>query len=84
LANPAYAEAGLVRGVQEIVSGVFQVPLSILGGTLGGPPVIGTVFGAVNGVLGGAGLVTSGALNVVGGTLGLAKSVAPFFLPFLF
>jgi hypothetical protein len=82
-AAPA-AEAGLLRGVQEVVSGVLQVPLSTLAGTFQGPPVAGTLFGAVNGLFSGLGLVTSGALNLAGGALGLAKSVAPLLLPFLF
>lgn len=77
------AEAGIIQGIQEIVAGVLQVPLSTLAGTFGGPPIAGTLFGAVNGVFTGLGLVTSGALHVAFGALGLAKSVAPYVLPFV-
>jgi hypothetical protein len=84
IASAPPAEAGLFRGAREVVSGVLQVPLSTLAGTFRGPPVVGTVFGAVNGLFGGLGLITSGALNLAAGTLGLAKSAAPFLLPFLF
>ena len=77
------AEAGIVRGLQEIVAGVLQVPLSTLAGTIGGPPIAGTLFGAASGLFNGVGLVASGALNIAFGAFGLAKSVAPFVLPFV-
>ena len=77
------AEAGIVRGVQEIIAGVLQVPLSTLAGTFGGPPIAGTLFGAASGIFNGVGLVASGVLNVAFGALGIAKSVAPYVLPFL-
>ena len=77
------AEAGILRGIQEIVTGVVQVPLSTLAGTFQGPPVIGTAVGALQGLAGGLGLVASGALNIGLGALGLAKTAAPFLLPFL-
>ena len=79
----APAEAGIIKGLQEIVVGVLQVPISTIAGTFSGPPVLGTVFGAVNGLLSGVGLVADGALNVAFGAFGLAKTVAPFLLPFL-
>ena len=78
------AEAGLVRGIQEIVAGVLQVPLSTLAGTLGGPPIAGTLFGAASGLFTGVGLVADGALNVAFGAFGVAKMVAPYVLPFVF
>ena len=77
-------EAALARGVQEVVMGVLQIPLQILSGTFSGPPVVGTAFGAVNGVVRGLGLVTHGALELVSSGLGIAKAAAPFVLPFLF
>ena len=64
--------------------GVLQIPLQILAGTFSGPPVVGTAFGAVNGVVRGLGLVTHGALELVSSGLGIAKAAAPFVLPFLF
>ena len=79
----APAEAGILRGIQEVVTGVVNVPLQTLAGTFNGPPVVGTAVGAVRGLLGGLGLVTSGALNIGLGALGLAKTAAPFLLPFL-
>ena len=77
------AEAGILRGIQEIVTGVVQVPLSTFAGTFHGPPVVGTVVGVMQGLLGGLGLVASGALNIGLGALGLAKTAAPFVLPFV-
>lgn len=77
------AEAGIIKGVQEIVAGILQVPLSTIAGTFGGPPIAGTLFGAASGIFNGVGLVASGALNVAFGALGIAKSVAPYVLPFV-
>lgn len=77
------AEAGILRGIQEIVTAVVQVPISTLAGTFNGPPVVGTVVGAAQGLLSGIGLLASGALNIGFGAFGIAKTVAPFLLPFL-
>lgn len=77
------AEANLVRGVQEVVAGVLEVPLSTLAGTFSGPPVFGTAVGAVGGVVRGVGLVAQGALDLVSGAVPLAKAAVPYLLPFL-
>lgn len=77
------AEAAVVRGIQEIIVGLLQVPVSTIVGTFSGPPVVGTVFGAVNGVVRGVGLVTHGALELAASGVSIAKTVAPFLLPFL-
>jgi len=78
------AEANVFRGVQKIIAGVLQVPLSTLAGTFSGLPVAGTVLGAVNGTLRGLGLVASGALELAMDGVVVAKTVAPFLLPFAF
>lgn len=75
------AEADIVRGLQKIVAGVLQVPLSTLTGTFSGPPVIGTAMGAIGGAINGVGLVLSGVFEVVAGVVPLAKSAAPFLIP---
>lgn len=81
---PQIAEAGIVRGVQGLLMGVLQIPLQTLAGTFNGPPVIGTALGALNGAMRTVGMVTSGAVELAASGLGIAKSVAPFLLPFLF
>ena len=78
------AEAGLIKGIQEIVAGVLQIPISTIAGTFSGPPIVGTLFGAANGLFNGVGLLADGALNLAFGALGLAKTAAPFVLPFVF
>ncbi len=78
------AEASLVSGLQHLVAGIFSIPVSALVGTFTGPPVIGTVFGAINGTFQTVGLVTTGALEVLGAAIPLAKAAAPFVLPFVF
>jgi hypothetical protein len=82
LGAPA-AHANPISGVLKIVAGVFQVPLGILAGTLGGPPIVGTIAGAFSGTLQGVGLVTSGVLELAWDGVSLAKAAAPFLLPFL-
>lgn len=77
------ADANLVRGVQEVIMGLLQVPLSTLAGTFSGPPVIGTIVGAATGLVSGVGLVTHGALELLASGVSIAKTVAPFVLPFL-
>lgn len=77
------AQADIVRGVQEIVGGVLQVPLSTLAGTLNGPPILGTLLGAIGGLVNGLGLVTHGALEIGASGLAIAKTVAPYVLPFV-
>ena len=82
LASPA--EAGLITGIQKILTGVLQLPLSTLVGTFTGPPLLGTAMGAVTGLVNGTGLVLGGAFEVAGAGVELAKMVAPYVLPFVF
>ena len=83
LAAARPAEAALLRGIQDIVTGVLQVPISTLTGTFKGPPVIGTVVGMVGGLIRGIGLVASGAFNIAASGVALAKTAAPYVLPFV-
>jgi len=77
------AEADVIRGIVKVVSGVLQVPLSTLVGTFSGPPVIGTLMGAINGTLQGLGLMASGALDLARSGIDIAKTVGPYVLPFV-
>ncbi len=77
------AEAAVFRGIAKILGGVFQVPASILSGTFTGPPIVGTVFGAVNGAVGGLGMVASGLLDLASSAFGIAKAVGPYVLPYV-
>ena len=81
LAPPAHAD--VIRGLTKIIGGVLSVPLSVLSGTFSGPPVIGTLVGAVNGVVGGVGSVLSGVLDVASSAVSIAKTAAPYVLPFV-
>jgi hypothetical protein len=76
LATPA--EASLFGGIAKVVTGVLTLPLSILAGTMNGPPIIGTLAGAVNGTISGVGLVLSGAVDLAAAAIPVAKAVAPF------
>ena len=77
------AQAGLVHGILSIIVGVLEIPRSTLAGTFSGPPIVGTLVGAVNGTLRGVGLVTGGALETVFSSAALAKKLAPLVLFFL-
>ena len=83
LVLPLLAEAEIVRGVEEVVSGVLQVPFSIIAGTFSGPPILGTLFGAVRGLVGGTGLVAHGALELLSSAVSVAKTIGPYVLPFV-
>ena len=78
------AQADLISGLGKIVAGVFAIPLSVITGTLSGPPILGTVLGVANGTINAVGLVAGGTLEVAASAVPIAKTVAPFLLPFLF
>ena len=75
------AQADIIRGLQKIVAGVFQLPLSTLAGTFSGPPIVGTVVGALSGAFNGVGLVASGVLDLAASAVPIVKTVAPFLIP---
>ena len=77
------AEAAIVRGIQEVLAGVLQIPLSTIAGTFNGPPIIGTLFGALSGAVKGVGLVAHGALELAASGVSLAKTIGPYLIPFL-
>lgn len=77
------AEANIVSGLSKIVAGAFQLPLSVLVGTFSGPPIVGTLMGAVNGTIRTVSLVAGGTLELATDGVALAKRAAPYVLPFL-
>ena len=83
MAAPA-AHADIIRGLGRIIGGVFAIPISVLAGTMSGPPIIGTLGGAIGGVFNGVGMVLGGVLDVASSAIPLAKAAAPYVLPFLF
>ena len=78
---PTSAHADIVRGIADVITGVFQVPLSTLAGTFNGPPVLGTLLGAINGTVNGLGLVVRGALELAASGVSVAKTVGPYLIP---
>ena len=78
-APPAHAD--IVRGIEKIISGALAIPMSTLSGTFNGPPIIGTLLGAVRGAFTGVGSVLSGVLDVASSAIPIAKAVAPFLIP---
>ena len=81
--HPHPAQANPISAVSKVVAGVLQVPISIIVGTFSGPPIVGTLLGAVNGTIQGVGMVASGVLELGMDGVGLAKMAAPYVLPFV-
>ena len=79
LAPPAHAD--ILRGIGKMISGVLQVPLSTLAGTFTGPPILGTVIGALSGTFSGVGMALSGVLDLADSAIPIAKAVAPYLIP---
>ena len=77
------AQADLIRGLGKIVAGVFAIPVGALVGTLNGPPLLGTVLGVASGAINTIGLVAGGTFEIAASAVPIAKTVAPFLLPFL-
>lgn len=77
------AEAGIMRGVGYVAAGLFEIPRSVIAGTFGGPPIIGTVFGLVSGVFRTVGFATRGAMEIVGSAVPLAMKLVPLIPVFL-
>ncbi len=74
---------GLMGGVGDIVGGVMSIPMGILAGTMGGPPILGTVGGALAGSLNALSLTTRGVLKLVGVAIPMAATAAPYIPLFL-
>lgn len=77
------AQAGVFRGIQAVLAGILEVPISTLAGTFNGPLVLGTALGAVSGVINGAGLVASGVLELAASAVPIAKTLAPLIPLFM-
>ena len=87
LAAPARQAAaagnGLIGGVGDLLGGVMSIPMGILAGTMSGPPILGTVGGALAGSLNALSLTTRGVLKLVGVAIPTAAAVAPYIPLFL-
>jgi len=83
--SPAHADesGGLIGGIGDIIGAAFSLPAGILQGTLGGPPIIGTVGGALAGALNTVSLALRGVLRLAGVAIPVAAKAAPFIPLFL-
>ena len=79
IAAPAQpARADIVGGAADIVVGALSLPFEILKGTLTGPPVVGTLIGAVNGSIHTVGYATRGLFRIAQGAVPLVMKLLPF------
>ena len=82
-AAPAHADNDLIGGLTDVVQGALAIPMGTLAGTFGGPPIIGTIGGALQGALNTIGYTTRGLLRLVGVAVPTAASLAPLIPLFL-
>jgi len=61
----------------RVVGGVLEIPRSTLAGTFSGPPIIGTLVGALSGAVNGVMMVATGAIETVVSAIPLAEKLAP-------
>ena len=81
LASPA--EASLGGAISDLLSAILSLPSGVLAGTFGGPPLIGTVVGVLQGAVNTVGYATRGTLQLVGVAIPLALKLAPYIPLFL-
>ena len=82
-APAARADDGLLGGVADIVTGALSIPAGAIAGTLTGPPILGTVTGALLGALNTLSLTTRGVLRLAGVAIPLVARLAPLLPIFL-
>ena len=70
-ANIAQDSGRFSYGAMRIVRGAFQLPVSVLGGTLSGPPIVGTIGGVVQGTF-------RTVADVTGGIFHMGVAAAPY------
>ena len=83
VAAPRSEANELIGGIGDIINGVLSIPAGVLGGTLSGPPILGTVGGALFGALNTVSLATRGVFRLLGVAIPLAAKVAPLLPVFL-
>lgn len=83
LAGTARADNNLIGGIADIVGGALSLPVGILQGTMSGPPILGTLGGAVGGALNTITLTTRGVFRLLGVAIPLAAKIAPLIPLFL-
>ncbi len=81
--RPVYAQPDLLGAVSDLVMGALAIPIDVLAGTLSGPPILGTVNGALGGVFQALAFATRGTFRLLGVAIPLAEKAAPFVLPFV-
>lgn len=81
LGHPAVAHADIIRGIANLIGAVFEIPRATLAGTFSGPPILGTAVGLLSGTFNSVTMVASGALELLGSAIPIAKTVAPFLIP---
>jgi len=78
MAAPGHAEASLTGALSDLFNAVFAIPMGALSGTMSGPPLVGTLGGALFGAVNTLGYTMRGALQLVGVAIPLALKAAPY------
>lgn len=82
-ASPAHAENDLLGGIGDIIGGAFAIPVDTLVGTFSGPPIVGTIGGALHGTVRALSSTTRGVFRLLGVGIPLALRAAPYVFFFL-
>ena len=72
----------VLGGFTDLLTGLFAIPMGILQGTMSGPPIVGTVAGALTGTFHAIGSTLGGVYRLIRAAIPIAGSAAPY-LPFV-
>lgn len=72
----------VVGGIGDLVTAVFAIPMGVVQGTLSGPPIIGTVGGALTGTVYALSSTLGGVFKLIRAAIPFAGAAAPY-LPFV-
>ena len=75
------AHAAIGRGIGCLIAVIFELPRSTLAGTLGGPPIVGTLVGALTGAVRTIGYLAQGTFEIAASAIPIAKAIGPFLIP---
>ena len=72
----------VVGGFTDLLTGIFAIPMGILQGTMSGPPIVGTVAGALTGTFHALSSTLGGVYRLIRAAVPVAGAAAPY-LPFV-
>ena len=74
---------GLTGAISDIFNGAMAIPAGIIAGTFSGPPILGTVGGALSGAMNTLSYALRDVLRLVGVAIPMAAKAASYLPLFL-